>query len=516
MRAALGMSLGTLSSRFLGLFRDIIISSQFAATATDAWIVAFRIPNFMRRILGEGTLATSFIPEFVGLNESFKEQKAFRDSMFTVLSSLVFFLSLLGVIFAEPIISLFIQGEGFQAIPGKVENTIFFARIMFFFLFFISLYAYSMALLNCAKEFFWPAMAPAFFNISLIGFSLLPKSWVDQPGIYLSIGVLVGGALQFLVCLPKLIKLGQMPKPRFKIHPKVRKVFLNMIPGAVGIGILQIIGLINVAYASKLPEGANSWIYYADRVLELPLSLIAVSLGAALMPSLSEAFAKQQKAVAQEKMYQAIRFNLFLVLPSSHAFYFFGYEIVELLFYRGKFSVEALEQTTWVVKIYALSLIVFSLQKILNASFYSQKKYWLPVICSFISLLVHISIVGYLVENMGIQGLPLSTAASGFVGLVSLSYLYYKLGNRLQLGQILYASMVFTFASFAMTLAFWPNAFLYKVYIQLFSIADVARLLSVGSCIVLAASIYLATCHFLGMKEAKGFVAIIKRKIKAS
>ena len=427
--SAIKMALGTLGSRVLGLVRDILVAASFSTVITDAWLVAFRIPNLFRRLFGEGALTLSFLPVLVKTRESGgpEAEKQLINQLFSFLFLLLGFFSIICFIFAPQILHLIAGGEAFTSIAGKMTYSIRFLRIMSFFLLFICMFAFFMALLNSRKKFFGAAFAPALLNLSLIIACLLPDSIFEIPGEGLSWMALIGGFLQMAFLVPAIKKLGLIPKLQsYVFSPEVKAVFKNSTPAFLSMGVLQITNMVNVYFASTIENGANSWIYYADRLLELPLSLIAVSFASALLPSLSEFWARNDHEKFSLEFQKQLQFTIFLALPAGVGLFFLGEDLVRLIFQRGEFSAYSAAQTASVVQIYAFSLLIFASVRIVNVCFYASQKVWMPIWGTLSSLLLHISIVSYFVTNYGVKGLAISTAISGFFNLVVQFSLYQK------------------------------------------------------------------------------------------
>ena len=512
VKSALLMSLGTFASRILGLVRDIVVSALFTVTVTDAWFVAFKIPNLLRRIFGEGAFAASFIPQFVEARvEGEVITKRFHYATFTLLTCILIVICAAGVVFADSIVGLLASGKGFTSIPGKLEATIRYARIMFVFLFFISLYAYFMAVLNTLKQFFWPAFVPIFFNVSLIVFALLPQTWASYPADFLSIAVVVGGFLQVAFLLPAIYKQGLLPRFSFDWRQaRVGAVFKNMLPGMVTIGILQFTTLINVRFASEIANGANSWIYYADRLLELPLSLISVSLGAVLLPTLSEAFGKKDQLTYNQEILKALRFALFLALPSAAGLYFLAEPLITTIFFRGKFRIEDVEFTASLLQIYSFSLLTYAVMKILNSAFYSVKKYWFPTMISAFILICHFFMVQALIPHFSIRALPLSTALSSFLALILLIAFYNWQIFRFPLFALLKSCVVYIFCAILMVGSFVVHPLIHN----LFPAGEMANIIALTVTIALAAATYIGFSILFRVEEATAFLNSLKRRLK--
>ena len=314
----------------------------FGRTVTDAWTAAFRLPNLFRRILGEGSLSVSFIPVFVEARLSDPEvdgQPSLRaknlvNSFYTLLLVVLSVLTVLGIVFAEPVLNLLLDPK-YLEVAGKMELTVRFARIMFGFIFLMSTYAFFMGILNALGKYALAAMAPTFFNMAMIVSTLLPHRFFSVEGDGLAWGVLVGGVLQTLILVPSLMSKGYFPSLSFQWrNPDIYRIFKSMAGGFIGLGLMQVTTLVNMRFASHLGEGAISYIYWADRLLELPLSLVSVSLGTALLPTLAAMWSRKEENRMSETTHFYLRLNLFVAIPSALGLYFLARPIVELLFQR--------------------------------------------------------------------------------------------------------------------------------------------------------------------------------------
>lgn len=428
VRSAAAMSLGTMSSRILGLVRDMVLAAAFSTTFKDAFVVAFRLPNLFRRLFGEGSLNVSFIPVYVekkSLNPGGEQQLS--SAIFSLLILVTSTLSLLGVLFMPQIMSVVLAGEGFQSVAGKLDMTIVLGRIMFSYLFLVTTYAFFMAIANAHKKFLVPALAPAVFNLVFIIFALLPNKWGRVEGEVAAWGVLFGGLAQVLMVGIQLFRMGKIPYWTFKFKvPGVALVLKNMLPGLLGLGVLQIMSVVNIYFASRLDEGAHSFIYFADRILELPQSLIAISLGAALLPSLSEYWSKGEKKKMRDFGQYSLRLLLFLALPSAVGMFVLAEPIVNLLYGRGEFSLQDVQTTAEIVRLYSFLLVASSFVKVLIPSFYAIKNTLTPAIASVICLIIHLVLAHFLTNLMGLNGLVLATVISGFNNMFLLLLFYFK------------------------------------------------------------------------------------------
>ena len=508
------MSLGTLSSRVLGLIRDQVMVSLFPKTVTDAFIVAFRLPNLFRRLLGEGALSVSFIPIFIECRSQNGEEEA--KQLFFAVQAILFCaagsLSVLGVIFMEPLMTLLLDGDSFQGVAGKFDRTVVLARIMFSYLFLVTHYAFGMAVLNSFKRFFIPALAPAFFNLSIIGFALVPTHWGRVPGEFLAWGVLFGGIVQALMIFVPLAQKGFWPRWRRlqwsrSIVTRLRLILKNMIPGVMGMGVLQLMAILNVQFASRLKEGAHSYIYLADRILELPQSLIAISLGAALLPTLSEYSAQQQREKMLEVTQSYLRILLFLALPSAVGMYILAEPIVKVLFGRGEFGAQEVVITASVIRIYSFLLLASGINKVLIPNFYAIQNTWLPALASTLSLLVHFFLAPFLMAKYGLQGLVLSTTLAGGLNVSTTFVCLNLMVGRINFSDILLSTLRFVPGLLLMGgFAFYGHSFLVKPRL---GSGFLFEALSLGGIIGGSVVLYFTAGYILKVPEVLRFV---KRK----
>lgn len=415
------MSLGTMTSRILGLGRDVAMAALFDRRVTDAWTAAFRLPNLFRRLFGEGSLSVSFIPLFVDLRVQDSSERRARNlvnGFYTLLLLAMAVLTLWGLFFMEPLLR-WILDRSYQLDQEKFALTVQMARIMFGFVFFVVSYAYFMGILQALGEFTWPALAPAVFNLTMLVFTFLPDTWFRQHGGGLAWGVLVGGFLQAFVLVPVLQNKNYFPRIVWKgLSEDMRRLLARMGPGLIGMGLVQFMAIVNLHFASRLGEGVLSAIYWADRLLELPLSLVAVSLSSALLPTLSELWSRGRREEIFQTAGEQLIVNGFWVVPSAVGMFVLAGPLVEVLFMRGHFSAEDLRRTTEVLQIYAGSLLALSLVRLLLPMLYAAHRVWGALLCTGISLLVHLLIAPLWMKTAGLQGLIYSTLFSSILNLL--------------------------------------------------------------------------------------------------
>lgn len=420
-------------SRFAGLIREAALVAVFDATISDAWQAAFRFPNLFRRIFGEGALSVCFIPVYVDLKEHGKEKQRAQLTAGILSLLLVILIPLTVVLIAtmDLVIPYWVSGKGFTEIPGKMEMTILLTKFMFPFLVLVSLYAYFMALLNAHKKFMLTAFAPSLLNFTLIASFAYAHVRGDVSVFVLGSAVLLGGALQVLILIPTFLKL-KIPYEWSLRHiwsPPVRRVLKAFLPSVLGLGIVQIMALINTNYASDLQEGAVTFISLADRLLELPLSLVAVSLGTAILPSLSEYWSRQDHLGFALELQKNMRALLFLCIPAAVGLFMVAPLAVSVLYERGRFSADNVMVVSEIVKIYSITLIAAAVTRVLSQAYYAKKNTLFPAVASGMGLIVHLLLAPKLMETHGLNGLVVSTSfAAALNGLLLLVVLVFNKG----------------------------------------------------------------------------------------
>ena len=461
-RSSFFMFSGTLLSRITGFVRDMVIGYMFTRTETDAFFVAFRFPNFFRRFFGEGALTVSFIPVFTEClyqesKESEKlpskeqnknsvfhssiseaniiEARNLMNSIYTLVLMAVSSLTVLGILFMDAFIDWMFGSYAFAQVEGKIEMTVYLSRFLFAYLFLVVTYAYYTAVANALKKFFIPALAPAVFNLCII-FSvfIIPQHILNYPAMALVIGVLLGGVCQAVMTALVLMRLKFLPRMTFSLSSfHLMTVLKKFLPAVIGVGGFAIIGLLNVFFAGWLEEGAHTYIYYADRLLELPRSLVAVSMGTALLPALSKLSALKRNESLLDLAAHQRDLMLYIVLPCSIILFFLGEPIVQILFERGRFSSAASQETAEILNIYSLLLIVLSCNQMLSTCFFSIKNTWCPAFAVSLSVLAHFIFSLLLIPVWGLEGLIWAMVFSSVVQMLFLILAYPKFIGSLYL-----------------------------------------------------------------------------------
>jgi len=388
LRALLAVSSLTLVSRILGYVRDFFIARAFGAgLATDAFFVAFRIPNLLRRLFAEGAFSQAFVPVLAEYKnrQSHDETKTLVEGVATALFLALVIAALIGVLTAPLIV--YISAPGFTADPAKFELTVRMLRITFPYIAFISLVAFSAGVLNTWNHFSVPAITPALLNVSFIAAALFFARYFDPPVVALAWAVFAGGVLQLALQVPYLARMGLLPRWRLNLaHPGVRRILKLMAPAAFGVSISQVSLLINTIFASFLVSGSVSWLYYADRLMEFPAGMLGVALGTILLPSLSKYHAAKDHAEYAKLLDWGLRLTVLLAVPAAAALAVLAIPLIAALFHYGRFTLEDAWMTRQAVVAYSIGLIGMILVKILAPGFYARQNITTPVKIGILTL----------------------------------------------------------------------------------------------------------------------------------
>lgn len=429
-KSARSVSTFTLLSRVLGMVRDIVIASVFGAgQVTDAFWVAFRIPNLLRRLFAEGTLTVSFIPVFTDRLEHGGKEKAklISDSVFTILLIILVVISILGIVFSPYIVKIFASGFSDEVFSLAVKLN----RIMFPYLLFISLTALSMGVLNSLKHFFAPSFSPVLFNICMIVFAVFLHSHFEIPIIALAIGVMVGGIAQFLFQLPFLKNRNFIFRPKLLLkNPDVKKIFTLIIPQVFGLAVYNLNIIVNTQYASYLPEGTVSYLFLSERLIEFPLGVIAVSLATVLLPNFSSSIARGNLSEFRETYISSVKMLSYILIPACFGLIALSRPICNVLYQRGEFGFEQMVFTSQCLFAYAAGMWAVGLIRITVPAFFARKDTKTPVFVAFIAFLLNAS-VGYILSfKLQLNHIGLA-AASSISSIVNISLLLYFINSRI-------------------------------------------------------------------------------------
>jgi putative peptidoglycan lipid II flippase len=435
LKALLQTSSMTLLSRILGYIRDAVVAMVFGAGGlTDAFVVAFRIPNLLRRLFAEGAFSQAYVPILADCRSRQGDEAAHHlvNHVATTLAVIVFITTALGVVFAPQVITL--SAPGFANDPDKFQLAAQLLRVTFPYIFFISLVSLASGILNTWNQFWVPAFTPVLLNVAFIFFALVAAPWFDQPIMALAWGAFAGGVLQLLFQVPYLKRIKMLPRPSWNLSdPGQKKIFRLMLPALVGVSVGQISVLISTIFASYLPTGSVSWLFYADRLMEFPTGLLGAALGTILLPSLSRAHTAGNHDHYSELMDWGLRLTLLLTLPAALGLAISGVPLVSTLFMHGAFHGEDVAMVHRALVAYSIGLTGLISVKILAPGFYARQNIKTPVKIAILVLvltqLMNLAFIGPLQH----AGLALAT---GLGACLNAGLLYWQLrrGNLYQPG----------------------------------------------------------------------------------
>ena len=424
LKSTFVVSIMTLISRVLGLFRDIIFASYFGASGgTDAFFVAFKIPNFMRRLFAEGAFSQAFVPVFSEYKET-RSREAMVDLINHVAGSLGGILLLISSIgaLAAPLLVMFFA-PGFWDDAERYQLTSDMLRITFPYIFFIALTSFAAGILNSYNKFAVPAFTPVLLNVCLISAAVWASPYFAQPIMALAWGVAVAGLIQLLFQFPFLLQIGLLPRPRFKRHHEgVSKIIKLMIPAIVGSSMAQINLLFDTIIASFLVAGSVSWLYYSDRLVEFPLGIFGIALATVILPSLSKQHAQKSADQFNLTLDWALKLVMLVAIPAALGLLLLSAPLLASLFTYGEFDIEDARMASLSLMAYALGLPAFIIIKILAPGFYARQDTKTPVRIAikamianmFLNVLFVVPMIMLNIEGPH-MGLALATSASAYM-----------------------------------------------------------------------------------------------------
>lgn len=526
----------TLLSRILGYFRDTMVAAYFGAgPAADAFYTAFRISNLFRRLLGEGALASSFVPVFSEYSQKQpqEETQRFLNTMFTTLLVILSAITLIGIIFAPQLTRLI--ARGFDPLSERYALTITLTRYMFPFMLFICLAALITGVLNAFHSFFLPALAPACLSVAeivYIGILWLMHIKGQNAVVGLAISVTVGGFSQFFIHIPALLEKGYSLRFRWDPqHEGVKRVGKLILPATFGVAADQINAFVDTMMATFLSVGSVTALYYSNRVMQLPLALFGIALSQVALPTMSASVARGNVQEVKDTLNFALRLTLFMILPATTGLILLGRPIVQVLFQYGRFSDQASIMTAWALAAFALGLFAYSAVKILAAAFYAYQTTRTPVIvasiCVGLNIALNVAILvtrtelieshpqwaDFLNGSGGVAGLALATSIASWVNAATLFFLLRKklglLGGRRILRTIVKSIMgciAMAFFCYTMSNLAWSDL------LPFIHNSRVVRALGLLVAITGGGLVYMGCARLLKMEEWSPFWAQLTRR----
>ena len=382
----------TLLSRILGFVRDFVIARTFGAgVATDAFFVAFKLPNLLRRLFAEGAFSQAFVPILGEYKNKCGEEETqtLLNHVASLLTLILIGVTIIGTLGAPLLVWL--SAPGFAGEPDKFDLTVTLTRITFPYILFMSLVALGAGILNTWSRFAIPAFTPTLLNVAFIAMSLWAAPYFDPPALVLAWAVFVGGILQLSLQIYALHRLGKLPRITLDFrtawaNPGVRRILWLMAPAVLGVSVSQISLLINTIFASFLAHGSVSWLYYADRLMEFPAGMLGAALGTILLPSLTKHHANNDPAEYSKLLDWGLRLTLLLAAPAAVGLALLAVPLIASLFYHGAFTINDVHQTAHALIAYSIGLTGMILVKVLAPGYYAKQNVRTPVKIALVSL----------------------------------------------------------------------------------------------------------------------------------
>ncbi|HIE65712.1 MAG: murein biosynthesis integral membrane protein MurJ [Nitrospira sp.] len=509
------VALGTFTSRILGFVRDMVLANIFGASlVADAFYVAFRIPNLLRELFAEGSMSAGFIPVFTEYltNKGKEAARELARSAFTVLVLALAVIVLVGILFSPQIISAI--APGFLGDLQRFELTTGLTRVMFPFLFFISLAALAMGILNSLRLFAPPAFSSASFNVVNIGVLIGLTPLLDEPVYAAAIAVTLGGVAQFLIQVPTLYREGfalSFKRPFLPLHPGVVQMGKLILPTTIGLSVTQVNILVNTLLASFLPIGSISYLYYGMRLIHFPLGIFAIALATALLPTLSAQASRGDTEALRKSFSFGLRLVFFIIFPAMLGLILFRVPIVHLLFERGEFDHLATQGTADAVLFYALGLWAFAGVRIVVPVFYAFQDTKTPVKIAIMAMLLNVVLNLLLMGPLKHRGLALATSISAIFNFLFLILILKRRIGRIDGKRIIISHLKVVFASLPMLI---PFLWLSRQVIWASGGNSGLKMLSLSLAIVVSMLMYAILQIILKSEEALFIARLLKERLR--
>ena len=526
LKSAGAMGIAVFLSRILGLVREQVFAALFgASTATDAYQIAFRIPNLLRDLFAEGAMSAALVPTFIRVQNEEGKDRGWQLStrVFGVLFLMVSLLALVGMVFAVPLVDLY--ASAFREVPGKFELTVSMTRIMMPFFPLVALAAAFMAILNACGKFFIPSFASALFNLISIAVGVvLARILPDfgfQPIEGMAYGVIAGGLVQAWIQWPVLRRQGYRPLWSTPFSgavirdPGLRRMMMLMIPGTVGLAATQINILVNSVFATSVGEGAVSWLNYSFRLMQFPIGIFGVSLATATLPAFSRHWTQGEFDLASGALGKSLKRVFAINLPASAGLGFLGVPIIGLIFEHGRFGHSDTVATAEALSAYAVGLTAYSVVKVLVPVCYAIGETRYAVLSSFFSVASNLAFNFLFVKRLGFVGLAFGTSITAILN----SALLWMLISRKLKGQgvdfgtagLLRAALAYSGLSAVMGVLVYGVDH-YWLEAAGFSGSPGLMFLRVMVGVILGIAAFGAGSIFFGLKESLEFIDLFKRR----
>jgi len=513
-RGVRSFTAGTAVSRVLGLARESVFAHLFGVgAATDAFNVAFRVPNLLRDLFAETALSAAFVPVLTAEKAKGKEaQNRLASNIFNVLFVVTGVVSIAGLLLA-PYLAKAIA-FGFGRVPGKIDLTAQLTAVLFPFLLFVSLGAWAMSYLNTEKSFFVPSVAPALFNVFSILVPVLTYGWYvsrgKEPIFGMAVGVLIGGLIQFLVQVPLLRRKGFRWSPLLSFRdPEFRRVMALFVPVAIGLAGTRINVLVNTILVTPLAQGSVSWLNYAFRIMHLPLGLFGIAVGTVALPSLSKLVLDNDTAAVRSTLTDSLKMVLFLTVPTSALIAFLAVPITRAIYERGRFTTADTMATAGALVLYTLGIPFMAALRNVAAVFYAYKDAKTPMYASFCSIGLNLVLNATLMWVLGFRAFPLSTTLAAVLNVGVLIALLPRKVGRVEFGPLARYAGALAVASAA---GGGAARLVNRAIAGAIGTSFPATVASVIACGLLGLAIFYAASRLLGLTETRDYLRRFLRR----
>lgn len=457
LKSTTTVSFMTFLSRIVGFLRDMIVANVFGASAgIDAFLLAFKIPNFMRRLFAEGAFSQAFVPvlsEYRATKDP-SDVKILIDRVFGVLSFVLLGVSFLGVMFAPFFVRIF--APGFQLEDGRFGLACQLLQVTFPYIFFISLTAFAAGVQNAYRKFAIPAFTPVLLNFSLIIAAYLLSPYFAEPVEALAWGVLIAGIAQLLFQAPFLAQLALFPSPAWGWHdPGVKRIMTLMVPALIGASVMQVNLLVDTIFASFLPVGSLTWLYYSDRLLEFPIGVFGVALATVVLPHLSQEYAEKSHYGFSASLDWAFRWILLIGIPATIGLTLLAGPLMATLFQYGRFLPHDAIMAARSLLTLSLGLVCFLAVKILVSAFYARQNTKFPVKVAIFAMVINVILNALLIGPLAHAGLALASSLSSICNVLILLWALLKQKIYIPLSGWLSFALRLCIANSAMAVLIW-------------------------------------------------------------
>lgn len=511
LRGIATIGVNTMVSRVLGFARDVMMAALLGAGGVaDAFFVAFQFPNLFRRLFAEGAFNSAFVPLFAGtLHEKGPEAaRVFAGRALSILIAVLIPFTL-AVQIAMPWLMLAFA-PGFTQNPEKFALAVQFTRICFPYLLFMALVSMLGAIVNAIDRFAVAAAAPILLNIIMILALLGPVHWTTTPGHALAWAVAIAGIAQFLWLAQDAARAGMLPRlPAPRLTPDIKRLFALMLPGIFGASVFQLNQWLGTVLASLLPSGTISYLWYADRINQLPLSVVGVAVGVALLPLLSRQLRAGEVEAARANQNRAIEFALLLTLPAATALLISAWPIIAVLFQRGAFGWDATDKTAATLTAFATGLPAYVLIKALSPGFFAREDMVTPVKIGVASMIVNIAVAAALMFPLQHIGIAIATSSSSWVNALALGVILHRRGFLEPDERLKRRAPRIVAATALMGAALWLAQGFLEPY---FRGATIGRALALVALIAIGLGVFGLACLALGAAKPSDLRAALRRK----